>query len=438
MMERKKFILYGAGTRGEYVLDFLGCERIVGFIDNDKNKQRYGFKDMLVMDLWKYKECFQEYMIIVTPYYQASAIARNLESNGIYNYITLRNGPDHILNYSYRDILDHVKLKLSGEHEIFLWGLNLYSLLLYEEFRDYADNIYIVDEIKNDSLRKWLREYYDVNIISPSTTALKYQKIFITKQISENELEIIKNSSKEPIPICNFTKLNSKFYNQEILKFKDVHKGRRCFIVGTGPSLCMEDLDRLYENGDLCISMNSIYLAFSNTKWRPNYYVVIDLAFKFDELENIENDKIKYKFFSDQETEYWQSKHPSHVIKIHHLWNERHGGFASDLENGIYGAGTVTHACVQLAAYMGCKEIYLLGIDFSAEVGMRTHFIDNYERDCKEGTELEIADATFYKQELLCYEAEREYADTHDIEIYNATRGGYLEVFKRVNFDDLF
>ena len=31
----------------------------------------------------------------------------------------------------------------------------------------------------------------------------------------------------------------------------------------------------------------------------------------------------------------------------------------------------------------------------------------------------------------------KEYAEQRGIKIYNATRGGYLEVFERVNLDDL-
>lgn len=36
------------------------------------------------------------------------------------------------------------------------------------------------------------------------------------------------------------------------------------------------------------------------------------------------------------------------------------------------------------------------------------------------------------------YEVAKRYGELHNIHIYNATRGGYLEVFERVNFDELF
>ena len=44
----------------------------------------------------------------------------------------------------------------------------------------------------------------------------------------------------------------------------------------------------------------------------------------------------------------------------------------------------------------------------------------------------------FYKQNLLAYQSAKKYADAHGIKIYNATRGGNLEVFERVDFDSLF
>ena len=40
--------------------------------------------------------------------------------------------------------------------------------------------------------------------------------------------------------------------------------------------------------------------------------------------------------------------------------------------------------------------------------------------------------------QLAGYQKAKQYADAHGIKIYNATRGGKLEVFPRVDFDSLF
>jgi hypothetical protein len=36
------------------------------------------------------------------------------------------------------------------------------------------------------------------------------------------------------------------------------------------------------------------------------------------------------------------------------------------------------------------------------------------------------------------YATAKKYADNKEIKIYNATRGGHLEEFERINFDDIF
>ena len=89
---------------------------------------------------------------------------------------------------------------------------------------------------------------------------------------------------------------------------------------------------------------------------------------------------------------------------------------------------------MQLAAYMGVKEIYLLGVDFTyggQEKNVEyTHF---YGTD-KSGN----ASIGYVKHVALAYQSAKEYADSHGIKIYNATRGGKLEIFERVDFDSLF
>ena len=51
------------------------------------------------------------------------------------------------------------------------------------------------------------------------------------------------------------------------LKNKNLHKGKRGFIIGNGPSLKINDLDM--PKNDISIASNKIYLAFNQTKWRP-------------------------------------------------------------------------------------------------------------------------------------------------------------------------
>ncbi|NQU09812.1 hypothetical protein HQ590_03405, partial [bacterium] len=57
--------------------------------------------------------------------------------------------------------------------------------------------------------------------------------------------------------------------------YRNRHRGRRCFVLGNGPSLRTADLDRLQT--EITFASNKIYLAFDQTAWRPTYYTVVDL-----------------------------------------------------------------------------------------------------------------------------------------------------------------
>lgn len=127
--------------------------------------------------------------------------------------------------------------------------------------------------------------------------------------------------------------------------------------------------------------------------------------------------------------------------------------FSSDCSRRVYTAGTITYEMLQLAVYMGFQEIYLLGMDFSYSVERHNDNSITKNGVCNHMKEIEWEEQKFYKAiskkynesymadidlQLAGYKAAKEYVDSHGIEIYNATRGGKLEVFPRVNFDDLF
>ena len=62
--------------------------------------------------------------------------------------------------------------------------------------------------------------------------------------------------------------LDKKYhYSDQIRKYKDIGKGKRCFVIGNGPSLKVSDLERI-KNED-CFAANRIFKIFPNTTWRP-------------------------------------------------------------------------------------------------------------------------------------------------------------------------
>ena len=109
--------------------------------------------------------------------------------------------------------------------------------------------------------------------------------------------------------------------------------------------------------------------------------------------------------------------------------------FSENVVEGIYSGKTVTYAMMQLACFMGVKEIYLLGVDWTGGKNTGVMRKDFYQKDLPETKDYYY---DLVHEEEMAYKSAKKYAMNHGINIYNATRGGELEVFERVNFDELF
>ena len=91
-------------------------------------------------------------------------------------------------------------------------------------------------------------------------------------------------------------------YVKNLSKFHNIHKGERCFIVGTGPSLRMEDVDML--KGEYTFAVNSCLTMYDKTEWRGTYYGIVDshaVAIMGDKLKR---EDIPVFFYTDIDATY--------------------------------------------------------------------------------------------------------------------------------------
>ena len=216
----------------------------------------------------------------------------------------------------------------------------------------------------------------------------------------------------------------------KIKELKDSYEGERCFIVCTGPSLTAEDVSKLIN--DVTFSMNSIVQIYNKTLWRPTFYSIID-CLVYDKLkELIDFSVYKYVFIRDKLCRDFNIK-GGNIIKFPYLPSYLKNKKKSEVQFSdnpyviVHDGYTVTFALIQIAIYMGFKKIYLIGCDCNYS-GEKSHFVD-YGVEIVDNPENDM---------ITAYKVAKEYADEHGIKIYNATRGGKLEVFERVDFDSLF
>ena len=214
---------------------------------------------------------------------------------------------------------------------------------------------------------------------------------------------------------------------------RNKYKGERCFIVATGPSLLISDLDML--KNEYTFAMNSCILALDKTEWRPTFYGIED-EYVYEKLESaILNNTQLDIIVSDTIADLYKTPESFKVFPLHYLDHKMYhfkgcGKFKySDDCYSIVGDGySITLSLLQIACHMGFSEIYLLGCDCNYNQP-KQHFIESGHFDPKAhlmGSKLIQAHREFKK-----------FADSIGVKVFNSTRGGMLEEYPRINLDDV-
>lgn len=240
-----------------------------------------------------------------------------------------------------------------------------------------------------------------------------------------------------------FSKINIPLTknNNKILGLKNKYMGKRCFIIGNGPSLNPEDLERL--KGEITFASNKIYKIFDNTTWRPTFYMVVDPIVLEENAKDINLVEAKTKFT----LKVYKHLFNADIYFNNNLYKNKRGTFSTNIMESLYSSGTVSYHLLQITHYMGFSEVYLLGHDYNfkgaiskskdlsflkTELNTSLYFSEDYIKpdEKKPGQSPE----EMYKG----MEKARSVFENEGKKIYNATRFSYLDVFEHRNFDELF
>ena len=225
---------------------------------------------------------------------------------------------------------------------------------------------------------------------------------------------------------------------QKIKKFHNKFDGQRCFIVAMGPSLTIEDLKSL--KNEITFGMNSLCKIYKDTEFRPTFYGIQD-SLVYNELKTFIHDEYDSRdnvFISDRITRRFKDFNREwNVFPLNYSYNAYNRWFkdifkvkiSNDIYKTVYDGFSITISLLQIAMYMGFKEIYLIGADCNF-IRDNLHFV-NYENS------VDVTLDTAAERNLAGYYAVKSYADNNGIKIYNTTRGGKLEIFERVNLDEI-
>ena len=431
-----RYVIWGAGARGKRIYHHLEKTDIVAFIDGDKKKQGTEYCGKPVINFNEYIEKYSECYIVISNLREDEVI-NQLKQNNVSKYFLLSECPGEFQEPFPKSLLkEYICNYVKNDETYIIYGCTLYAIELCRWLeRKLGKRIRIIPHRKmNQQILRNLKEdfFKDRYLDLEEYIENRCDELLITV---EQDIDFLNGYLNKRIILTNIYDCSDKiveYYNPRLESYKNIHRNKRCFIIGTGPSLKMEDLDTLYDNNEICFSMNNIFHSFNKTNWKPQYYVVTDYEFIKDG-QVLSNVLEPLKFISDCCQPFWDKNQDDSILRFHtqyEMFQGKKPKFSSNFAQKSYLGATVAFTCIQLAVYMGCSEIYLLGIDCNYLKNSSVNYFYNQD------TEDSFDHGTDYM--VMAYQSAKEYADMHGIDILNATRGGALEVFKRVDFDSLF
>jgi hypothetical protein len=229
---------------------------------------------------------------------------------------------------------------------------------------------------------------------------------------------------------------------ENLKALKDIHLGKRAFIIGNGPSLKKTDLGKL--KGEYTFGLNRIYLMFPELGFPTTYLVSInDLV-----IEQCAAELLAVpvpRFFAWRSHRHFIPLNPQPDQLPHFIYTSYTGPrFSRTVTGRVWEGATVTNVTLQLAYHMGFKQVILIGVDHSftskgpanaivvSEGDDPNHFSPAY---FGKGFRWQLPDL---ETSELGYRMARDAFKKDGREILDATVGGKLTIFPKVDYNSLF
>lgn len=242
-------------------------------------------------------------------------------------------------------------------------------------------------------------------------------------------------------------------YSSRLKRWQDSEKGKPGFVLGNGPSLAKMDLTCLKDQ--VTIGSNGVYRQFDQWGFSTRFLL----------FEDIEQTEIRRKEIArQQEPVKLAGLHNAYAIPADRrtlffrarlldasFCETQFPQFSEDFSFGVHLGSTITYIGIQLAFFLGCDPIYLIGVDHHygdleiwfppAKIPVtamtkplleQAHFSPNYYRLGDEmGVPLHgLAEAAYMKA--------REHIESRGRRIFNAGLDSHLDVFEKRPFTGIF
>ena len=258
-------------------------------------------------------------------------------------------------------------------------------------------------------------------------------------------LQVARNSYDA---FCRIPQLPAAYFHpwrresiRRLAQFKDIHKGKRAFVIGNGPSLRQMDLTHL--RNEFTFGMNRIYLLFPELGFHTTYYCATnDLV-----IGQFNQDMLALpmpKFLAWRSRRHFSNSLPIAELPTFLYTSYTGPGFSSDVRRRVWEGATVTNVALQIAFHMGFQQVILIGVDhdFTSKGDANktvvsqgddpNHFAPDY---FGKGYKWQLPDLDTSE---IGYAFAREAYQKAGRGVLDATVGGKLTLFPKVDYNSLF
>lgn len=233
-------------------------------------------------------------------------------------------------------------------------------------------------------------------------------------------------------------------------RLQGAYAGRRCFVLGNGPSLATADIQSL--GGEITVVMNAFNQHPAMRLWQPAVHCMAEPASAYSNPE-------LFRILEQCLTGYTSTTHvfpiemkpllesagllpPERLVFVMQDGRKAAEFDHIDLTGPIPSAHDTSILAVSVAIAMGCDPIVLLGLDYDwlSHRSIHEHFYD----DTSVPWAAENLNRTPYlelmRAAVPCWEAHaalRRIAADSGQTILNATEGSFLDVYPTTSLDDV-
>lgn len=259
--------------------------------------------------------------------------------------------------------------------------------------------------------------------------------------------------------------MRKRKFLEDNVKYQDKYKGRRCFIIGNGPSINKIDFSKLSE--ELVITVNDMFFHKDFDRLNSNFHFMADPAYMKLNKNNVGQAQIiqqvkrlpetdttllfpiqgmeaakKYGWYKKIDISYFLS-----TLYFYDDYKEK-----IDFTKYIPGFQTVIHWGIAFAVYLGCNEIYLLGCDMTNVVSDLSLFIiknaesnyafdlseecENFEKKLKISYGLEYSLYGYWKI-VRGFSEIYKYCIRNNVKMYNCSEESILECIPKKKIEDI-